>query len=76
MYKSNQFCGSISFILMLEIIQLRGALIQNELILFMPKLPFDSPKNIRNFWFCHFQERQKRTSRRKDLIKTSIVENK
>ena len=75
MYKSNQFCGSISFILMLEIIQLRGALIQNELILFMPKLPFDSPKN-KLLVFCHFQERQKRTSRRKDLIKTSIVENK
>lgn len=60
MYKSNQFCGSISFILMLEIIQLRGALIQNELILFMPKLPFDSPKNIRNFWFSVIFRKDKR----------------
>lgn len=60
MYKSNQFCESISFILMLEIIQLRGALIQNELILFMPKLPFDSPKNIRNFWFSVIFRKDKR----------------
>lgn len=60
MHKSNQFCGSISFILMLEIIQLRGALIQNELILFMPKLPFDSPKNIRNFWFSVIFRKDKR----------------
>lgn len=63
MHKSNQFCGSISFILKLEIIQLRGALIQNELILFMPKLPFDPPKNIRNFWFSVIFRKDKREHR-------------
>lgn len=59
MHKSNQFCGSISFILKLEIIQLRGALIQNELILFMPKLPFDPPKNIETFGFLLFSGKTK-----------------